>query len=123
VSAFADVGSLAPQQIWDGIVGRTVHGERVTLSVLELDAGAVVPEHAHANEQVGVLLEGSVTFTIGGETRELGPGATWCIHAEVPHAVVVGSDGALIVEVFSPIRDDWQAIKQESPRPGRWPAA
>jgi unsaturated pyranuronate lyase len=123
VSAFADVGSLGPQQIWDGIVGRTVHGERVTLSVLELDAGAVVPEHAHANEQVGVLLEGSVTFTIGGETRDLSPGATWCILAQVPHSVVVGPDGALIVEVFSPIRDDWQAIKREPPRPGRWPAA
>jgi quercetin dioxygenase-like cupin family protein len=121
VSAFADLGSLAPQQIWEGIVGRTVHGERVTLSVLELDAGAVVPEHAHANEQVGVLLEGSVTFTIGSETRELGPGATWCIRADVPHAVVVGPDGALIVEVFSPTRDDWRAIKQEPPRPGRWP--
>jgi quercetin dioxygenase-like cupin family protein len=121
VSAFADVGSLAPQQIWDGIVGRTVHGERVTLSVLELEAGAAVPEHAHANEQVGVLLEGSVTFTIGGETRELRPGATWCILADVPHSVVVGADGALIVEVFSPIRDDWHAIQQQAPRPGRWP--
>lgn len=123
MSAFADIGSLGPQQIWDGIVGRTVHGERVTLSVLELDPGAVVPEHAHANEQVGVLLEGAVTFTIGGETRNLSPGATWCILAHVPHSVVVGPDGALIVEVFSPIRDDWEAIEQEPPRPGRWPAA
>jgi quercetin dioxygenase-like cupin family protein len=122
VSVFADVGSLGPQQIWDGIVGRTVHGERVTLSLLELDAGAVVPEHAHANEQVGLLLEGSVTFTIGGETRELHPGATWRILADVPHSVVVGPAGALIVEVFSPIRDDWHAIDHEPPRPGRWPA-
>ena len=123
MSVFADVASLGPQQIWDGIVGRTVHGERVTLSLLELDAGAVVPEHAHANEQVGLLLEGSVTFTIGVETRELRPGATWCILADVPHSVVVGPDGALIVEVFSPIRDDWHAIAQQAPRPGRWPAA
>ena len=122
MSVFADVGSLGPQRIWDGILGRTVHGERVTLSLLELDAGAVVPEHAHANEQVGLLLEGSVTFTIGGETRELKPGATWRILADVPHAVVVGSEGALIVEAFSPIRDDWQTIEQERPRPGRWPA-
>jgi quercetin dioxygenase-like cupin family protein len=121
VSVFADVGSLGPQQIWDGIVGRTVHGERVTLSLLELDAGAVVPEHAHVNEQVGLLLEGSVTFTIGGETRELGPGATWRILAHVPHSVVVGAEGALIVEVFSPVRDDWHAIEPEEPRPGRWP--
>ncbi len=122
MSAFAHVGSLGLQRIWDGIVGRTVHGERVTLGLLGLEAGAVVPEHAHTNEQVGLLLEGSVTFTIGGETEELVPGATWRILADVPHSVVVGPDGALIVEAFSPIRDDWHTIEHESPRPGRWPA-
>jgi quercetin dioxygenase-like cupin family protein len=123
MSAFADVGSLGPQQIWDGIVGRTVHGERVTLSLLELDPGTSVPEHAHPNEQVGLLLEGSLTFTVGAETRELRPGATWRILGDVPHSVVVGPEGALLVEVWSPIRDDWQAIEQQSPRPGRWPVA
>ena len=121
MSVFADIASLGPQQIWDGIVGRTVHGERVSLSLLELDAGAVVPEHAHANEQVGILLEGSVTFTIGDETRELGPGATWRILAHVPHSVVVGPEGAVIVEVFSPVRDDWHALERQEPRPTRWP--
>jgi quercetin dioxygenase-like cupin family protein len=121
VSAFADIGSLGPQRIWDGIVGRSVHGDRVTLSVLELDPGASVPEHAHANEQVGVLIDGSVRFTIGDETRDLRPGATWRILADVPHSVTVGPEGALIVEVFSPIRDDWDALEREEPRPGRWP--
>ena len=121
MSAFADIHLLGPQQIWHGIVGRTVHGERVTLSVLELEADAVVPEHAHANEQVGLLLEGSIRFTIGGETRELGPGGTWRILGDVPHSVVVGTEGALIVEAFSPVRDDWHALETEAPRPGRWP--
>jgi quercetin dioxygenase-like cupin family protein len=121
VSAFADIGTVVPQRIWDGITGRTVHGERVTLTVLELEPGAVVPEHEHANEQVGILVEGSVRFTIGEETRELSPGATWRILADVPHAVVVGPDGALIVEVFSPIRADWQALESLPASPGRWP--
>jgi quercetin dioxygenase-like cupin family protein len=121
VSVFAEVGSLEPQQIWDGIVGRTVHGDRVSLSYLELERGAVVPEHAHENEQVGILVDGSVTFTIGGETRELSPGATWCIRAHVPHSVVVGPEGAVIVEAFAPARSDWQALESQPPRPGRWP--
>ena len=50
-----------------------------------------------------------------------GPGATWRILAHVPHSVVVGPDGALIVEVFSPVRDDWHTIEAQEPRPGRWP--
>ena len=47
MSAFADTGSIPPQQIWDGIVGRTIHGERITLSLLERwragDDGALRP--------------------------------------------------------------------------------
>jgi quercetin dioxygenase-like cupin family protein len=121
VSAFADVRSLPPQQIWDGILGRTVHGERVTLSLLELDAGAVVPEHSHENEQVGILLDGTVLFTVGGEQKELGRGSTWRILGNIPHSVEVGPDGAIIVEAFSPIRGDWQALEEREPAPGRWP--
>ena len=118
---FAEVRGLGPQQIWDGILGRTIHGDRMTLSLLELEPNAVVPEHAHENEQLGILLEGSLRFTVAGETRELAPGGAWRILANVPHSVVVGPDGAVLVEAFSPVRDDWHAIEQQEPRPGRWP--
>lgn len=121
MSAFAEIGSLGPQQIWEGVTGRTVHGERVTLSLLELDPNALVPEHAHENEQVGILLQGSMRFTVGGETRDLVPGSTWRILANVPHSVAVGPEGAVLVEVWSPVRDDWHALEAQEPRPGRWP--
>jgi quercetin dioxygenase-like cupin family protein len=121
MSAFANAGELPPQQIWDGILGRTVHGERVTLSLLELDPDTVVPEHAHENEQIGILLEGSMTFTVGDETKEIVPGGTWRILADVPHSVVVGSEGAILVEVWSPIRADWSSKAFQEPRPPRWP--
>jgi quercetin dioxygenase-like cupin family protein len=121
VSAFGEVDSIGPQAIWDGVVGRSIHGDRVTLSVLELDAGAVIPEHSHANEQMGILLRGSLRFTIGGELGELEPGSTWQILAHVPHSVEVGPDGAVVVEVFSPVRDDWHELEQQTPRPARLP--
>jgi quercetin dioxygenase-like cupin family protein len=121
VSAFANAGELPPQQIWDGILGRTVHGERVTLSLLELEPDTVVPEHAHENEQVGILLDGSMTFTVGDETAEIRPGGTWRILANVPHSVVTGPDGAVLVEVWSPIRSDWSEKAFQDPRPPRWP--
>ena len=121
MSAFADAEAIPPQQIWDGIVGRAVHGERLTLSLVELAADTIVPEHSHENEQLGLLIEGSLTFRVGDETRELAPGGTWVIHANVPHTVTTGPEGAVVVEVFSPIRSDWAAIEREQPRPPRWP--
>ena len=121
VSGFADLGAVVPQQIWDGVVGRTVHGERVTFSLVELDAGTTVPEHSHVNEQVGMILDGSLTFTVGGETRVLGRGQAWCITGHVAHSVVAGPEGAVVVEVFSPVRDDWATLDTAPPREPRWP--
>jgi quercetin dioxygenase-like cupin family protein len=121
LSAFADVGSLPPQQIWEGVLGRALHGAGVTLSLLELEPGSIVPTHSHANEQLGILLEGSLNFTIGGETSDVHPGGTWNIGAHVPHSVVTGPDGAVLVEVFAPARDDWQTIERQEPRPALWP--
>src|SRR5579859_5210914 len=106
MSAFHDLGKAEPQRIWDGVVGRTVHGARVTLSLVELDPGTVVPQHNHENEQHGMVLSGSLTFTVGDETREVGPGHAWCITANVPHSVVAGPEGAVLVEVFSPLLRD-----------------
>jgi quercetin dioxygenase-like cupin family protein len=121
VSAFTDLGTVAPQRIWDGVSGRVVHGERVTFALVELDPGATVPEHSHDNEQLGIVIVGSLTFTVDGDTRELGPGQAWCITKNLPHSVVAGPDGAVLVEVFSPVRDDWAGLVTDEPRPARWP--
>ena len=121
MSAYSDVREIGPQKIGDGLVARAVHGDRVTLGLIELAPGARVPEHSHENEQVGILLEGSLTFRIDGETRDLGPGATWRILAHEPHSVTAGPDGSVLVEVFSPPRHDWRALEAQEPGPGRWP--
>ena len=111
---------MTPQQIWDGVLGRSVHGERITLGVIELDPDSLVPEHSHENEQLGLVLSGSLSFRVGGETRELGPGGTWRITADTPHEVRAGPEGAVVIDVFSPIREDWKPLERRA-RPPRWP--
>ena len=121
MSGFAHLGGIGPQDIWDGVAVRAVNGERITLGVVELDPGSIVPEHSHENEQLGMVLSGSVTFRIDDETRELGPGGTWCIPSNVPHEVTVGAEGAVVVDVFAPTRADWSALDAQAPRAPRWP--
>jgi quercetin dioxygenase-like cupin family protein len=120
---FADLGSLSAQRIWEGVTGRVVEGERVTLAVIELDPDTVVPEHRHDNEQAGVLVSGLLEFRIGDETRRVEPGGTWCIPADVPHEVRTGPEGAVVVEVFAPARADWSGLERLEGRPPRWPPA
>jgi quercetin dioxygenase-like cupin family protein len=121
VSAFDDVVSISPQQIWDGIAGRVVHGEQLSMAVVELDPGAVAPEHRHANEQLGIVLRGSLTFRVGDETRDLGPGGTWRILSNQAHEVHAGPEGAVVIDVFAPVREDWRSIEPGEPRSPRWP--
>jgi quercetin dioxygenase-like cupin family protein len=121
VSPFDDVGTMPPQQVWERIVARAVHGERLTLAVVELEPEAVVAEHSHDNEQLGVVLRGSIRFRVGDEERELETGGTWSIPPHVPHSAVAGADGTTVVDVFAPGRDDWRALPRQEPRRGRWP--
>jgi quercetin dioxygenase-like cupin family protein len=121
VANLVDLEALPPFDIWgEAVRARRVEGQRLTLAVVELAPNAVVPEHRHPQEQLGMVIEGRVTFTIGDETRHLGPGGTWRILSNEPHMVVTGPDGATVIDVFSPTRDDWGFPLQE-PRDPNWP--
>jgi quercetin dioxygenase-like cupin family protein len=89
---------------------------------VELAPNAVVPEHRHANEQMGIVITGLMHFTVDGETRDLGPGGTWRILGDRPHDVVAGPEGAVVIDVFTPTRSDWDDREIVSPAPApRWP--
>ena len=93
----------------------------MTFAVVELAPDAVVPEHAHENEQLGVLVPGAMSFRVGEERQELGVGRTWSIPPNMPHEVAAGPEGALAVEVFAPGRADWEALERLEPSTPDWP--
>ena len=78
-------------------------------------------EHYHPNEQLGIVVRGTVSFRVADETRELGPGGTWRIPSNVPHEVHAGAEGAVVLDVFAPRRDDWRELERGAAKPPRWP--
>lgn len=121
MGVFDSVSRLRPYRIWDGAVARAVHGERLTVAVVDLEPDVAVPTHQHPNEQVGFVLDGSITMTVAGESRELRKGETYVIPGDVPHAAVAGPQGVTVVDVFNPPREDWERLERPDPEPGRWP--
>jgi quercetin dioxygenase-like cupin family protein len=93
------------------------------MSVVELDPGAVVAEHSHDNEQLGIVLLGEMDFRVGEERRRLGPGETWCIPANIAHEATAGAEGAVVIDVFAPPRDDFREQPPLELRAPLWPAA
>lgn len=121
MTAIRDLNEIPPRQIWDGVLARLVEGASLTLALVELGPGQRVPEHDHLNEQLGFVIEGSVTFTIGDESRTVGPGGTWLIPASTPHQATAGPDGAVVAEAYAPARDDWAALPLRPATGPRWP--
>jgi quercetin dioxygenase-like cupin family protein len=121
MTTFKPLRDISPQRIWEGVLARVVEGEKMSFAVVELGPNSTVAEHRHPNEQMGIVLQGSMTFTIGGEPRLLRAGDTYNIPGGVPHDAVTGPDGAVVVDVFSPVRADWERFPKEALTPPVWP--
>jgi quercetin dioxygenase-like cupin family protein len=122
MSAFDQLEAIAPQLLAEGYLARAVHGEHLTVAVVEIQPGAVLAEHQHVHEQLGMVIEGSVNFRVGDEVQTVQPGGIWRIPSETPHTVTGGKDGAVVVDIFSPARDDWTSREGLAPCDPQWPS-
>jgi quercetin dioxygenase-like cupin family protein len=66
-----------------------------------------VPIHSHHHEQLGLILEGQLDMQIGDEHRTLKPGDTYVIPGGTAHSGRAGNAGALVLDVFYPLREDY----------------
>ncbi len=113
--------SLVRHEKWDEIPRETVTsdiarrlftGERMMLTQVYLDEGAIVPKHSHENEQITWVVEGALRFFIGDEgsdgyeERVISAGEVLYLPSNVPHKAEALED-TLDVDVFSPPRQDW----------------
>jgi quercetin dioxygenase-like cupin family protein len=104
---FVSAGSGSRHVIFPGVEIQTTAGTNVMLSVVRFEPESVVLDHAHPHEQMGMLLEGRLEFTVGGVTRVLGPGDIWRIPGGVVHRVRAFDQPAVALDVFHPIREDY----------------
>ena len=100
---------MPKEKLNDLIDRRMITGEKVMLTHVYLKKGAVVPMHAHANEQITYILEGKIKFWIESDDAEsitLGPGEVLTLPSNLPHKAEALED-TLDVDIFAPPREDW----------------
>ena len=102
---FDDVRSFL---LTDGVGGRPLFGEGVMLNLIDFEPGATVPLHSHPHEQLGIVLEGMQALVVDGVARELGPLEAYVLPGGVEHSAYCGPEGALVLDVFSPVREDYR---------------
>ncbi len=103
-----DKNDCTHHAIFPGVDIYTTHGQNLMLSLVEMQAHAVVEEHSHPHEQLGMMLEGSATFIIDGETRQVVAGEMWRIPGGIKHKVIAGDQPVRALDVFYPIREDYR---------------
>ena len=105
---FCDLENREAKETVPGVFIRTFWGNEMLLSIVDLAANAVVPAHSHLHEQAGVVISGELEMTISGETRLLKPGDTYIIPGGVEHGAMTGDTPARALDIFSPVREDYQ---------------
>jgi quercetin dioxygenase-like cupin family protein len=83
-----------------------VYGDQTLLTEVRLEKGAIIPPHGHPHEQTGYMVSGHMDFLINGEHHITKPGDSWNIAGEVEHGATA-LDESVVIEVFSPIREDY----------------
>jgi len=108
VQYFCDLENREAKEMVPGVKIRTFWGDRMLLSIVDLSASAEVASHSHLHEQAGTILSGEFELTIDGEARWLKPGDTYIIPGGVEHGGRTGDSPARALDIFSPVREDYQ---------------
>ncbi len=83
-------------------------GDEAMLSVVELAPNSEGSVHSHPQEQWGVCLNGSGIRIQDGEDVPFKKGDFWRTPGNVMHGVRVGPDGAKILDIFAPPREEYR---------------
>ncbi len=75
------------------------HGASVSFFVTNATDGQGPGLHRHPYEETFVILEGSATFTVDGETLEVAAGTIVIVPPEAPHKFVTGAEGMRSVNI------------------------
>ena len=82
----------------EGIRGWKVGGAEGLVVFFEIQPGSVLPEHAHCF-QWGIVIEGEIELTIGGETRTYVKGDSYNVPEGVNHSAVIPK-GCIAMDYF-----------------------
>jgi quercetin dioxygenase-like cupin family protein len=107
--ATVDISKIEPKEIMKGFNGKFIHTENTTPAFGEVEKGASIPLHSHIHEQTTQVVEEKSKLTVDGETKIYENGLVAVIPSNVVHGGVALSNCKL-VDVFSPVREDYKNI-------------
>ena len=103
-----DLSQGISRDLAEGLRTRIFPGENVMISVVRVGPNKSGAIHSHSQEQWGVMLEGDGVRIQDGVEHPVKAGDFWQTPGNVSHGFVGGPDGAVILDIFSPPRDEYK---------------
>jgi quercetin dioxygenase-like cupin family protein len=108
VSQVVDFGAGRWHELVPGVRMQPLFGDAVMLNMLELEPGAIVDEHSHDHEQLGLVVDGLLVLRIDGVEHRLPAGNAYQIPGGVTHAAWAEGGLCRVLDVFHPVREDYR---------------
>jgi quercetin dioxygenase-like cupin family protein len=102
-----DWNKIPVEQTATGIERQMVVGQNVMMCRFRFAPFVVTPEHAHPHEQMTLVMQGKVKFTISGEEHILSPGDVLHFPPNNRHGATMLNEEVVLIDIFSPIREDF----------------
>lgn len=113
---FYELKDIPETPLVNGITIKAVYGDEVSVSFLQFPPYATIPPHTHPNEQIGIVTEGAVQYTINGEGRRCAAGSAFVVPPNAVHAAQVVSDApAKMINIFTPSRNIMEPLRYMEP--------
>ncbi len=120
-----DDATGVPRELAAGIRSRVFTGQNIQLSVVRFEPHSAGTIHCHPEEQWGILLEGECVRIQAGAEVQARAGDFWHTPGGVMHGVRTGARPAVVLDVFSPVREEYRTAgagygppRPCGPRPG-----
>src|SRR5882672_10963920 len=101
-----DWTSTPVEQLDAGIQRQMIVGENVMICRLRFAPHVVTPAHDHPHEQMTMIEQGRVLFTIGKEQRVCKAGDVLHFPSGAWHGATMLDEEVILVDIFSQLRED-----------------
>lgn len=103
----SNINDITPLTLAAGVSGQYIHGNGLTMGIVDIKAGGIVPLHQHPHEQITYILEGELHMEICGVPMLLKKGDYYVIPSNTQHSARAGMD-CKVMDVFTPVREDYR---------------
>jgi len=104
---YTDWSKVPIEHIEHGTERQMIVGEKLMICRLRFLPNIVTPVHSHPHEQITMVQQGRVLFTVGGEQKNVGAGDILHFPSGVPHGATMLDEEVILIDIFSPIREDF----------------